>query len=124
MRNQPEEQASQLKVKDFAARSKAKEKLQRRQPVDVPSSIPMNEKKWIDIEPKISSLCVRDFEESSPSSSTLSNSITRRRRSSSILQNSEFSPELSPQVHYWSDDRWKACLAAGGGANKEISVLY
>ena len=21
-----------------------------------------------------------------------------------------------PQVQYWSDDRWKACLAAGGGA--------
>ena len=23
-----------------------------------------------------------------------------------------------PQIHYWSDDRWKACLAAGGGAKR------
>ena len=52
----PEEQASQLNVKDFAARSKAKAKPQRREPVDLPSIIPMNERKWIDIEPGESSL--------------------------------------------------------------------
>ena len=52
----PEEQVSQLKVKDFAARSKAKAKPQRREPVDSPSIIPMNERKWIDIEPGDSSL--------------------------------------------------------------------
>ena len=47
-----EEQASQLKVMDFADRSKAKAKPQKREPVDYsPSIIPMNERKWIDIEP-------------------------------------------------------------------------
>ena len=51
-----EEQASQLKMKDFACRSKAKAKPQRREPVDLPSIIPMNERKWIDIEPGESSL--------------------------------------------------------------------
>ena len=52
-----EEQASQLKV--FAARSKAKAKPQRREPVDhSPSIIPMNERKRIDIEPGNSSLSV------------------------------------------------------------------
>ena len=55
----PEEQASQLKMKDFAARSKAKAKPQRREPVDFPSIIPMNERKWIDIEPGDSSLSLR-----------------------------------------------------------------
>ena len=46
----PEEQVSPLKVKDFACRSKAKAKPQRREPVDSsPSIIPMNERKWIDI---------------------------------------------------------------------------
>ena len=56
----PEEQASQLNVKDFAARSKAKAKPQRREPVDSsPSIIPMNERKWIDIEPGNSSLRTR-----------------------------------------------------------------
>ena len=28
-----------------------------------------------------------------------------------------------PQNQYWSDDRWKICLAAGGGQKKKISVL-
>ena len=71
----PEEQASQLKVKDFAARSKAKAKPQRREPVDYsPSIIPMNGRKWIDIEPGNSSL-------------SLSYSTTTRRRCSSILVN-------------------------------------
>ena len=45
----PEEQAPQLKMKDFAARSKAKAKPQRRELVDLPSILPMNERKWIDI---------------------------------------------------------------------------
>ena len=43
----PEEQASQLKVKDFAARSKAKLEPQIRERVGVPSIIPMNERKWV-----------------------------------------------------------------------------
>ena len=45
------EQALQLKVKDFA-----KAKPQRREPVDSPSIIPMNERKWIDIDSGNSSL--------------------------------------------------------------------
>ena len=52
----PEEHASQSIVKVFAAKSKAKGKPQRREPVDLPSIIPMNERKWIDIEPGESSL--------------------------------------------------------------------
>ena len=48
----PQEQALQLKVKDFACRSKAKAKPQRRELVDYsPSIIPMKERKWIDVEP-------------------------------------------------------------------------
>ena len=53
----PEEQALQLKVKDCACRSKAKAKPQRRELVDYsPSIIPMNGRKWIDIEPGNSAL--------------------------------------------------------------------
>ena len=29
-----------------------------------------------------------------------------------------------PQSVHWSDDRWKACLAAGGGAKKKIPILH
>ena len=52
----PDEQTSQSSVKNFAARSKAKAKPQKRKPVELPSTIPMNERKWIDIEPGDSSL--------------------------------------------------------------------
>ena len=52
----PEEQASQSSVKVVAARSKAKARPQKRETVELPSTIPMNERKWIDIEPGESSL--------------------------------------------------------------------
>ena len=65
----PEEQTSQSSVKNFAARSKAKAKPQKRELVELPSIIPMNERTWIDIEPEESSLSLR----------------TRSRRKSSIL---------------------------------------
>ena len=52
-----EEQASQLKMKDFACRSKAKAKPQRRELVNYsPSIIPMSERNWFDIEPENYSL--------------------------------------------------------------------
>ena len=76
--DQLEEQASQLKVKDFAGRSKAKAKPQRREPVDYSPSI-FRCRKFL-------SLCVRGFEESNPSTSTFSVSTTRRGRSGSILE--------------------------------------
>ena len=80
--DQPEEQALQLKVKDFAARSKAKAKPQRREPAGYsPSIIPMKVRNWIDIEPRNHSLslCVRSFEESDQSSSTLSNKYNEKK---------------------------------------------
>ena len=50
--DQLEEHALQLDVKDFACRSKAKAKPQRREPADFSSgTIPMNRRTWIDIEP-------------------------------------------------------------------------
>ena len=26
------------------------------------------------------------------------------------------------QIQLWSDDRWKACLAVGGGSKEDISI--
>ena len=57
--DQDDEQASHSSVTVMAARSKAKTKPQKREPVDAPSIIPMNERTWIDIEPSEPSLCVR-----------------------------------------------------------------
>ena len=68
----PEEQASQPIVKVFAARSKVKAKPQRRELVDLPSIIPMNERKWIGIEPGESSLSAHEISKSNQSSSVKS----------------------------------------------------
>ena len=51
-----EEQTSQTNVKVIPARSKAKAKPQPREPVDTTPTIPMDERKWMDIEPSAPSL--------------------------------------------------------------------
>ena len=115
----PEEQASQLKLKDFAARSKAKAKPQRREPVDSPSIIPMNERKWIDIEQGNSSLSA--YEISKKVIHLLRHSQKVQREDDGAVQFWRIKNYLQsqfPQIPYWSDDRWKACLAAGGGAKR------
>ena len=115
----PEEQASQLIVKDFAARSKAKAKPQRREPVDLPSIIPMNERKWIDIEPGDSSLSA--YEVSKKVIHLLRHSQQVQRENDGAVQFWKIKNYLQnqfPQVQHWSDDRWKACLTAGGGVKR------
>ena len=82
----PGEQASQLIVKDFAARSKAKAKPQRREPVDLPSIIPMNERKSIDIEPGDSSLSAYE----------ISKKVINLLRHSQTVQREE-----DGAVHFW-----------------------
>ena len=75
----PEEQASQSSVRVVAARSKAKAKPQKRETIDVPSTIPMNERKWIDIEPGNSFLSAYEVAKKvSIFFDTLSNGTTRR----------------------------------------------
>ena len=115
----PEEQASQLKMKDFACRSKAKAKPQRREPVDSPSIIPINERKWIDIEPGNSSLSAHEI--SKKVIHLLRHSQTVQREEDGAVQLWRIKNYLQnefPQTTYWSDDRWKVCLAAGGGAER------
>ena len=115
-----EEQASQLKVKDFAARSKAKAKPQRREPAgNSPSIIPMNEWKWIDIEPGNYSLSA--YEDSKKVVHLLRHSQQVQREDDGAVQFWRIKKNLQsqfPPILHWSDDRWKACLAAGGGAKR------
>ena len=115
----PEEQASQSSVKVIAARSKAKSKPQKREPVDVPSTIPMNERKWIDIEPAEPSLSANEV--SKKVINLLRHNQTVQREDDGAVQFWRIKFHLRnkfPQNQYWSDDRWKACLAAGGGSKR------
>ena len=115
----PEEQASQPIVKAFAARSKAKPKPKRREPIDLPSIIPMNERKWIDIEPGKSSFS--SYEISKKVINLLRHSQTVQREDDGAVQFWKIKNYLQnqfPQILYWLDDRWKACLAAEGGSKR------
>ena len=117
---QPEEQALQLNVKDFACRSKAKAKPQRRELASYsPSIIPMNARNWIDIEPGKHSLSAYE----------VSKKVIHLLRHSQQVQREE-----DGAVHFWRIKnifrvnshslcigltiKWKACLAAGGGAKR------
>ena len=116
----PEEQALQLNVKDFACRSKAKAKPQRREPVDYsPSIIPMNARNWIDIEPGNHSLSA--YEVSKKVIHLLRHSQKYNEKRMERFNSGELKNIFRVNFHkflYWSDDRWKACLAAGGGAKR------
>ena len=114
-----EDKASQLLVKDFAARSKAKAKPQKREPVELPSTIPMNERKWIDIEPAESSLSA--YEVSKKVINLLRHNQTVQRENDGAVQFWRIKFHLRnqfSQISCWSDDRWKVCLAAGGGSKR------
>ena len=117
--NLPEEQASQSSVKVIAARSKAKAKPQKRETVELPSTIPMNERKWIDIEPAEPSLSA--YEVSKKVINLLRHNQTVQREDDGAVQfwriKFHLRDQLS-QISCWSDDRWKVCLAAGGGGSK------
>ena len=121
----PEEQASQLKVKDFAVRSKAKEKPQRRELVDYsPSIIPMNERKWIDIEPGNHSLSA--YEISKKVIHLLRHSQQVHREEDGAVQfwriknylQSQFS-----QVLYWSNDAWQQEEEQKGDISIALMIL-
>ena len=79
----------------------------------------MERRKWIDIEPGNSSLSAHE----------ISKKVIHLLRHSQIVQREEdgafqfrriknYLQMQVPQTPYWSDDRWKACLAAGGGAKR------
>ena len=118
--DQPEEQALQLNVKDFAYRSKAKAKPQRREPANYLSSIiPMNARNWIDIEPGNHSLSA--YEVSKKVIHLLRHSQQVQREEDGAVHFWRIKENLQnqfPQIPHWSDNRWKACLAAGGGAKR------
>ena len=120
--DQPEEQPLQLDVKDFACRSKAKAKPQRREPAGYsPRIIPMNARSWIDIEPGKHSLSA--YEVSKKVIHLLRHSQQVYREEDGAVHFWRIKEDLQnqfPQSIYWSDDRWKACLAAGGGEKRRF----
>ena len=79
----------------------------------------MNERKWIDIEPAESSLSA--YEVSKKVVNLLRHCQTIQREDDGAVRFWRIKFYLRnqfPQNQYWSDDRWKACLAARGGSKR------
>ena len=116
----PEEQALQLDVKGFACRTKAKAKPQRRELAgSSPRIVSIERRNWIDIEPGNHSLSA--YEVSKKVIHLLRHSQQVQREDDGAVHFWRIKEHLQSQfsqVPYWSDDRWKACLATGGGAKR------
>ena len=83
----------------------------------------MNERKWIDIEPSEPSLSA--YEVSKKVISLLRHNQTVQRKEDGAIQfwrNKFHLRNQFSQISYWSDERWKVCLAAGGGSKEDISI--
>ena len=79
----------------------------------------MKERKWIDIEPGNSSLSA--YEISKKVIHLLRHSQIVQREDHGAVQFWRITEHLQSQfaqIPHWSDNRWKACLAAGGGAKR------
>ena len=110
-----EDQVPQTSMKVVAARSKAKAKPQPRELVGTTATIPMHERRWIDIEPSEQNLASYDL--SKKVISLLRHNQTVQREEDGAIQFWRFKFHLRnqfSQIQHWSDERWKACLAAGG----------
>ena len=114
-----EERVPQTNIKVVAARSKAKAKPQPRALVGTTATIPIHERRWIDIEPSEQNLASYD----------LSKKVIKLLRHNQTLQREQdgaiefyrikfYLRNHSSQIQVWSYDRWKACLAAGGGSKR------
>ena len=120
--DQLEEYALKLSANYFACRSKAKAKPQRREPTgSSPRIVLIERRNWIDIEPGKYSLS--DYEVPKKVIYLLRHSRQVHREEDGAIHFWRIKENLQnqfPQSIHWSDERWKACLAAGGGAKRRF----
>ena len=114
-----EEQVPQTNTRVVAARSKAKAKPQPRVLAGTTATIPIHQRRWIDIEPSKQNLASYDL--SKKVINLLRHNQTVQREEDGAIQFYRIKFHLRnhhSQIQNWSDDRWKACLAAGGGSKR------
>ena len=114
-----EDQVPKTSIKVVGSRSKAKAKPQPRELVGTTATIPMHERRWIDIEPSEQNLASYDL--SKKVINLLPHNQTLQREQDGAIEFYKIKFYLRnhhSQVQHWSDDRWKACLAAGGGSKR------
>ena len=114
-----EEQVPQTSTSVVAARSKAKAKPQPRGLAGTTATIPIHQRRWIDIEPSKQNLASYDI--SKKVINLLRHNQTLQREEDGAIQFYKIKFYLRnhhSQIQLWSDGRWKACLAAGGGSKR------
>ena len=120
-----EERVPQISIKVVAARSKIKAKPQPRVLVGTTATIPIHERRWIDIKSSEQNLASYD----------LSKKVVNLLRHNQTLQREEdgaiefykikiYLRNHHSQIQNWSDDRWKACLTAGGGFKRRYQYCF
>ena len=125
-----EEYALRLNAGDFASRSKAKTKPQKR---DFASSstrtIPIGKRTWTDIEPGTYSLSDYPSVEETDQSSSSWKSPRDNDGAIEFWRIKDYLQDHFEFCHHWSDEKWKSAMAGGGGHKKRFqyssgTVLY
>ena len=114
-----EEQVPQTSTSVVAVRSKAKAKPQPRVLIGTTATIPIHERRWIDIEPSEQNLASYDL--SKKVINLLRHNQTLQREEDGAIEFYKIKFHLRnhySQIQNWSDDRWKACSTAGGGSKR------
>ena len=115
----PQEEASlQTSTSVVAARSKAKAKPQPRELAGT-TTIPLRERRWIDIEPSKQDL--EKYNLSKKVINLLRHNQTLYREEDGAIEFCKIKFHLRDhhsKIQNWSDDRWKAFLAASGGSKR------
>ena len=120
-KDQLEEYALKLSAKDFACRSKAKAKPQRREPENRPHGKKELDRYWTR---EMFSLRIRGIEESYLSSSSFTTNATGRSRSGSFLENKRKSSEPIPTVYSLVWRSLESMFGSRRRSKKDIPVLY
>ena len=114
-----EDQTPPTSTSVVAARSKAKAKPQPREFAGTTTTIPIHQRRWIDIEPLKQDLASYDL--SKKVINLLRHNQTLQREEDGAIEFCKIKFHLRnhhSQIQNWSDDRWIACLAAGGGSKR------
>ena len=117
---QLEEYAWKLDAKDFACRSKAKAKPQRREPAgSFPRTVPIGKRIWTDVEPREYSLS--DYDISKKLIHLLRHGKQVHREDDGAIELWRLKDYLQNHFEHsqhWSDEKWKSIMARGGGNKK------
>ena len=111
-----EEYAFKLNAGDFACRSKAKAKPQRRTSASSSTrTIPIGERFWTAVEP--GEYSISDYAVSKKLTHLLRHARIQREDDGAIefWRTKDNLQKHFLYCHHWSDSKWKACLAGGGG---------